>query len=137
MSHRFNTVEDMLKYLSQYRHAYYMEIALEAQLTTIHSPSFDGLPADNHTETAERWNEKIQRKDEYNQLMESIREDIKLLYDPFDSISYTIMWHKFVDFKTLEEIALMTHYSLSHIKNKLYPKAKLDLFRLLTDDSTK
>jgi len=137
MSHRFNTVEDMLKYLSQYRHAYYMEIALEAQLTAIHSPNFDGLPSDNHTETTERWNEKIQRKDEYNQLMESIREDIKLLYDPFDSISYTIMWYKFVDFKTLEEIALMTHYSLSHIKNKLYPKAKLDLFRLLTDDSTK
>lgn len=136
MSRRFNTEEDMLKYLSQYRHAYYMEIALEAQLTTIHSPSFGGLPSDNHTETAERWNEKIQRKDEYNQLMESIREDIKLLYDPFDSISYTIMWHKFVDFKTLEEIALMTHYSLSHIKNKLYPKAKLDLFRLL-NESTK
>ncbi len=137
MAMRFNTIEDMLKYLSQYRHAYYMEIALEAQLTAIHSPSFDCVPSDNHSETAERWNEKIRRKDEYNQLMESIREDIKLLYDPFDSISYTIMWYKFVDFKTLEEIALMTHYSLSHIKNKLYPKAKLDLFKLLTDDSTK
>ena len=135
MSRRFNTVEDMLKYLSQYRLAYYMDIALEAQLTTIHSPSFDSIPSDNHTETASRWNRKIQQKDEYNQLMKAIRADIELLHG-YDKVSYAIMWNKFVELKTLEEIALMTHYSLSHIKGKLYPRAKLDLFRLL-NESTK
>lgn len=134
-ANRFETIEDMLKYLSAYRTCYYMWIALDAEATEVQSPKLDNIPGASHTELSKRWNSRIQKKLDYEALMESIRNDIDKLY-AFDITSFSILNEKFIRFKTLEEISLMLHYSLSHMKNELYPRAKRQLFELLNEDST-
>ena len=127
---RFNTINDMLGYLSEYRHYYYRWIALDALLTTVRSPSLEENGGASPTPTDSRILQQLEDKAELEQMMETIKNEITLLKD-VSYQSYTIMMEKFVYFKTLEEIALMTHYSIDHMKHELYPKAKADMFKLL------
>ena len=132
---RFATVADLLSYLSDYKTYYYRWIALDAQFTSIRSPKLDDMPSSGFVEADAKMNQIIQDKADLEESMKSVREDIIRLKD-VSYKSYTIMIEKFVYFKTLEEISLMMHYSLDHMKHELYPKAKLDLFRILNEDHT-
>ena len=131
----FKTMGEMLKYLSEYREMYYMWIAIDAELTGVKSPSLDAMPGSSHTEADAKILQHMQDKEYYERQMRKIREDIAKLKD-VSNMSYRIMLEKFIYFKTLEEIALILHYSLDHVKHNLYPKAKEDLFELLNKEYT-
>jgi hypothetical protein len=133
LNKRFDTIDDMLAYLSLYRTYYYVWIALDADVA-LHSPNLESIPGASHTEVSTRWNKRIQKKDEYERVMRTIREDIERLKD-VSFLSYNIIEEKFIYFRTLEEISLMLHYSLDHMKHSLYPKAKQDLFNLLNNNT--
>lgn len=127
----FNTLDAMLNWLAQYRPMYYHYIALDARLTGIRSPSFEESPSGHDGRPLDaRILDMIQEKQDLEEAMTEIRETIKSVKD-VRYLSYSILWEKFVMFKTLEEIALMHHYSVDHVKHELYPRAKLDLFRLV------
>lgn len=127
----FDTRDAMLNWLASYRTMYYRYITLDARLTGIRSPSFEESPSGHDGRPLEaRILDMIQEKQDLEEAMAEIRETIKLVKD-VRYLSYSILWEKFVMFKTLEEIALMHHYSVDHVKHELYPRAKLDLFRLV------
>ncbi len=127
----FDTLDAMLNWLAQYRPMYYHYIALDARLTGIRSPSFEESPSGHDGRPLDaRIIDMIQDKEELEDKMEEIRLTIAMVKD-IRYLSYSILWEKFVMFKTLEEIALMHHYSVDHVKHELYPRAKLDLFRLV------
>lgn len=130
---RFATVADLLSYLSDYKTYYYRWIALDALLTTTKSPTFSDEPHGSSQPLESRILQQIEDKEELEKAMSEIKSDIIRLKD-VSYKSYTIMIEKFVYFKTLEEISLMMHYSLDHMKHDLYPKAQLDLFRILNEE---
>ena len=127
---KFNSEKEMLSFLKSYRNTYYEWLVLEAS-TSVRSPIFSqDTKAIGHSDTSSLYNRDIVRKQELEEHMREIEDVIERLRY-LNQDSYRIMYFKFIRFKNLEEIACMLHYSLSHVKQSLYPNAKEELFNLI------
>ena len=128
---KFKSEKEMVTFLRGYRNSYYEWIALEAS-TNVRSPVFDdALKGNNYGEKTHSYNRDIERKEELMLKMSEIERTIEVLRSFDNQDFYRIMYFKFIRFKNLEEIACMLHYSLSYMKQSLYPKAKEELFGLV------
>ena len=122
-------IDDMVSFLSNYRTAYYRWIALDAQVG-LHSPVIsDEAKGTNRRDVGERWALILHDLDVCERRMQEVKAFIEPL-DEIDPQAYLIIVEKFIYFKTLEEIALMTHYSIDHMKHDLYPRAKRKLYAM-------
>lgn len=127
---KFNSEKEMLSFLKSYRNTYYEWLVLEAS-TSVRSPVFSQDPKiTGYSDTSSLYNRDIVRKQELESHMKEVKDVVeKLRY--LNQDSYRIIYFKFIRFKNLEEIACMLHYSLSYMKQSLYPKAKEELFGLV------
>lgn len=127
---KFNSEKEMLSFLKSYRNTYYEWLVLEAS-TSVRSPIFSqDTKVIGHSDTSSLYNRDIVRKQELEEHMREIEDVIERLRY-LNQDSYRIMYFKFIRFKNLEEISCMLHYSLSHVKQTLYPNAKEELFNLI------
>lgn len=125
---KFNTKEEMMYALSDYKR-YLNEYEHLTSKLSIHSPSFGGIPSQNHADKSHVYNDTIARRDEVDAKLKEI-ESMVLSLKAIDDMSYRIIWYKFIEGMTLEDISDMLCYSLSHIQHVLYPKAKSLLFEM-------
>lgn len=127
---KFNSEKEMLSFLKSYRNTYYEWLVLEAS-TSVKSPIFSQDPKiTGYSDTSSLYNRDIIRKQELEEHMREIEDVIERLRY-LNQDSYRIIYFKYIRFKNLEEIACILHYSLSHVKQSLYPKAKEELFDLI------
>ena len=130
MNVEISSKQELVKFLSGYRNAYYEWLVLDSY-TYVRSVEFsDETRTTAHADTSSIYNRDMKRKQELEEYMREIEDAIEKLRK-YNQDSYRIMYFKFIRLKSLEDIACMLHYSLSHVKQTLYPKAKEDLFNLI------
>lgn len=130
MNVEISSKQEMIKFLSSYRNDYYEWLVLESY-TYVRSVGLSEEPRiSRKINTSSIYNRDMSRKHELEEHMREVEDAIEMLRE-FNHDSYRIMYFKFIRFKSLEDIACMLHYSLSHVKQTMYPKAKEDLFNLI------
>lgn len=124
----FNTIDEMLAVLTSYRTKYNRYNELNAKLDGVKSPRLtDEAISTVPTSQEHRYNQNIEERDELTNEMRQI-EDVIISIKSVDYLSFVILWDKFIEFETLEEISFSVHYSFQHIRQTLYPRAKRILF---------
>ena len=133
MMMRFKTKQEMLDTLSEYKRYINEYDYISSQLDVHSVPTDRDNSSTGHGDKVHAYNDIIARRDEIDAKLRDIELMVSSLKS-VDDMSYRIIWYKFIDGMTLEDISVMLCYSLSHIQHNLYPKAKRQLFELYKDD---
>ena len=101
----FNTIDEMLAVLTSYRTKYNRYNELSAKLDGVKSPRLtDEAISTVPTSQEHRYNQNIEERDELTKEMRQI-EDVIISIKSVDYLSFVILWDKFIEFETLEEIS--------------------------------
>lgn len=125
----FQSMDEMLRELSQYRVYYYQYEQLLSDMDGLRSPVISDEPHSTVNVPKEvQYNTNITEREFLVERMQEIEDCIKTIRE-VDYLSYVILYDKFILLHTLEDISDMIHYSFPHTRNVLYPKAKDLLFK--------
>lgn len=121
------TKDDLIKKLENYKVNYYRWLYLNTK-TDVKSPIFNNdckgyVPAKDI-----QLNNMIEEKREIELEMQEVETMLERLRDE-DLLAFNILHMKYIEFLSLEEIAHVQGYSLSHIKQNLLAKSIEGLYK--------